>query len=94
MRLSKEKVSFLKSTVQSVDSHAKLYLFGSRVDDERRGGDIDILIVSEHFDREAKRALRLGFYEHFGEQKLDLLVDDGSFQEPFHKIALEKGVQL
>ena len=94
MRLSSEEVMLLKSTLKGLDEKAELYLFGSRVDDNKRGGDIDLLIVSSMFDKAAKRAFRLAFFERFGEQKLDVLVDDGSFLEPFHKIAFERGMKL
>ena len=94
MRLSQEEIDTIKSTVLMLDSKAEVYLFGSRVDDSKRGGDIDVLIVSKQIDREAKRRVRLAFFERFGEQKMDVLVDDGSFNEPFHKIALERGIKL
>ena len=94
MRLSSEEVMLLKSTLKRLDEKAELYLFGSRVDDSKRGGDIDLLIVSSVLDKAAKRAFRLAFFERFGDQKLDVLVDDGSFAEPFHKIAFERGIKL
>ncbi len=76
------------------DKNSQIYLFGSRVDDSKKGGDIDILIVSDKITRANKREIKLDFYEKFGEQKLDILVDDGSFVEPFSKIALKGGVEL
>ena len=94
MRLSQEEIDTIKSSVLMLDAKAEVYLFGSRVDDSKRGGDIDVLIVSKQIDREAKRRISLAFFERFGEQKMDVLVDDGSFNEPFHKIALERGIKL
>ena len=94
MRLSSEEVALLKSTLRQLDANAELYLFGSRIDDKKRGGDIDLLIVSSLLDKRAKRILRLAFFERFGEQKIDILLDDGHFKEPFHKLALERGVKL
>ena len=94
MRLSQEEIDTIKSSVLMLDAKAEVYLFGSRIDDSKRGGDIDVLIVSKQIDREAKRRVRLAFFERFGEQKMDVLVDDGSFNEPFHKIALERGIKL
>ena len=94
MRLSSEEVNLLKSKVEELDAQAELYLFGSRVDDSKRGGDIDLLIVSAIMDKTSKRELRLAFYERFGEQKIDILLDNGLFEEPFHKLALERGVRL
>jgi len=94
MRLSSDEIDCLKTTLRTLDPSAELYLFGSRVDDSKRGGDIDLLIVSEVLDKKAKRILRLTFFERFGEQKIDILLDNGQFKEPFHKLALERGVKL
>jgi len=94
MRLTTEEIKVLKTTLQTLSSQAKLYLFGSRVDDMQKGGDIDLLIVAKDFNREKLRSLRLEFFKYFGEQKLDIIVDDGSFQDPFHKIIFQKAVIL
>lgn len=94
MRLSSEEINRIKSSVAQFDKDACVYLFGSRTDDNKRGGDIDILIVSDKIDRTQKRMIRLDFFERFGEQKLDIIIDDGTFREPFHEIALNRGVKL
>ena len=45
MRLSEKQIKVLKDKLNSISSSAKLYLFGSRVDDTKKGGDIDLLVV-------------------------------------------------
>ena len=94
MRLSKDEVRILKNTLYTLNSDAKLYLFGSRLYDDKKGGDIDLLIVSKTFTKKLLRKLRIEFFKYFGEQKLDIIVDDGSFSNPFHKIAYQKAIQL
>ncbi len=94
MRLSLDEVKLLKKTLHQLSSNAELYLFGSRTDDNRRGGDIDLLIVSKDFTKKDLRKFRIEFFKTFGEQKLDIIVDDGSFENPFHKLILEKAVKL
>jgi len=47
MRLSIFEQEAIKNAVAQGDKEAKVYLFGSRVDDTKRGGDIDILILSQ-----------------------------------------------
>jgi predicted nucleotidyltransferase len=94
MRLSKDEVKILKNTLHTLNSDAKLYLFGSRLYDNKKGGDIDLLIVSKTFTKKLLRKLRVEFFKYFGEQKLDIIVDDGSFSNPFHKIAYQKAIQL
>ena len=94
MRLSKEEINNLKTSVFSFDKEAKLYLFGSRTDDQKRGGDIDLLIISKNINREQVRKIKLNFYDEFGEQKIDILQDDGKLDEPFKKLIFTKAVEL
>ncbi len=45
MRLYQDQIKVLKNKLQSISSTAQLYLFGSRVDDTKRGGDIEKAIL-------------------------------------------------
>ncbi len=94
MRLSTQEVNVLKEKLDSLHKEARLYLFGSRVDDEKKGGDIDILVVSEKINKKDIRFLRLDFFDHFGEQKLDIVLDNGDFKNPFTKLIKQKAVLL
>lgn len=94
MRLSREEIQTLKTTLQKLSPEAKIYLFGSRIDDDKKGGDIDLLIVSDSLGRQDLRKIRLDFFKAFGEQKMDIILDDGSFEDPFHKLILQKAVQI
>lgn len=94
MRLSKEEINNLKTSVFSFDKEAKLYLFGSRTDDQKRGGDIDLLIISKNINREEVRKIKLNFYDEFGEQQIDILQDDGKLDEPFKKLIFTKAIEL
>ncbi len=94
MRISQKEIEILKKTLFNLCKDAKLYLFGSRVDDAKKGGDIDLLIISKKFSKKNLRVLRLEFFKYFGEQKLDIVIDDGSFKNPFTKIIYEKAVLL
>lgn len=94
MRLETEQINCLKNTLEMLASDARLYLFGSRVDDSKRGGDIDLLIVSEKLTKKDIRILRIEFFKHFGEQKLDIVLDNGALQDPFVKHILQKAVLL
>ncbi len=44
MRLKKDDVEKIKKVIQTKISDAKIYLFGSRVDDSKKGGDIDLFV--------------------------------------------------
>ena len=94
MRLTRDEITLLKQKLTSLSKEAKLYLFGSRVDDSKRGGDIDLLVVSSVLTKKDLRHLRLAFFKVFGEQKLDIILDNGTFANPFHKIISQKAVRL
>lgn len=93
MRLKEFEQSAIIATVKSLDAEARVYLFGSRVDDRKKGGDIDLLVMSDRLGGDAKRAIRIKLFELLGEQKIDLIVaaDD---TDPFVRLALETGVEL
>lgn len=94
MRLNQNQVKILKDKLETICSSAQLYLFGSRVDDDKKGGDIDLIVVSKEVTKKDLRYLRIEFFKHFGEQKLDIILDDGEFKNPFIKHILKKAVLL
>ncbi len=94
MRISDEQVKVLKNKLYTLSNQAKLYLFGSRVDDNKKGGDIDLLVVDTTLTKKDLRVLRIEFFKYFGEQKLDILLDDGRFKSPFSKHIFKKAVLL
>jgi len=84
----------LRDTLQKLDEKAEIYLFGSRVDDLAKGGDIDLLIRSRHLNRRDLRRLKLAFYDAFGEQKIDIVLDDGQKNDPFLRLVRTQAVLL
>ncbi len=93
MRLKDSEQIAILSTVKSLDPNARIYLFGSRVDDTKKGGDIDLLVMSDSLTREDKRTIKIKLYDLLGEQKIDIvLATDDS--DPFVKLAIETGVKL
>ncbi|TWJ19307.1 nucleotidyltransferase family protein [Geobacter argillaceus] len=93
MRLKSSEQAAILSTVKCLDTNARVYLFGSRVDDAKKGGDIDLLVMSDKLTLDDKRTIKMKLYELIGEQKIDLVLaaDDS---DPFVKLALETGVEL
>lgn len=80
--------------MNELSKDAQLYLFGSRVDDTKRGGDIDLLIVSKSLTKKDLRFIRIDFFNYFGEQKIDIVLDNGEFKNPFTKHIFKKAVLL
>ena len=93
MRLSQYEIQSIKDVVYSLDSNAKIYLFGSRVYDDKRGGDIDLLIVSNKLTSKDTRKARLALYNKIGEQKIDVVIAK-DLSKPFTRIAAEEGILL
>ncbi|WP_309498797.1 nucleotidyltransferase domain-containing protein [Sulfurovum sp.] len=94
MRLGQEQIDLLKNKLKALSLNAKIYLFGSRVDDTKKGGDIDLLVVSDEITKKDLRILRVEFFKYFGEQKLDIVLDNGEFKNPFTKHIFQKAVLL
>ena len=78
MRLRSDAIHIIREEVaRAFGAHAEVRLFGSRVDDQRRGGDIDLYIEAdgtpaELLDRELRLHARL--QQRLGEQRIDLIV--------------------
>lgn len=67
----------LESVAFELGRSAKVYLFGSRVDDTKRGGDIDLLIeVPGLVDNRIKKKINIigRIHKKIGEQKIDLII--------------------
>ena len=95
MRLSIEKIDNLKNSIISILPHSKIYLFGSRVDNSKKGGDIDILILGERrLDFREKAKIERAFFEKFGEQKLDLISFEYNSNNAFKEVILEEAIRL
>jgi len=94
MRISQEEITLLKDTLYSFSKEAKLYLFGSRIDDSKKGGDIGLLVISKELNYKDIRKLRVEFFKKFWEQKIDIVLDDGSCSDSFIKIIKQKAILL
>jgi predicted nucleotidyltransferase len=93
MRLNQQEINAIKQSVQTLDAHAKIYLFGSRVDINKKGGDIDLLILSQVLDYNDKLRIKMRLFEQIEEQKVDIIIAKDT-TEPFIQIALEQGILL
>ncbi len=101
MRLSVFECETLKNAARdSFGERVELRLFGSRADDSRKGGDIDLLInVALTDPTEIARAhtrFLSRVYAQMGEQKLDVLIDFPGRQSkaPIFELARQEGVRL
>ena len=95
MRLKKEQAENLKKSILAILPDSKTYLFGSRVDDSKKGGDIDILILGNRIlNFIEKGKIETNFFKEFGEQKLDLVSLENDTKDPFKDIAMMEAIEL
>ena len=99
MRLSSNAQRTIRDTVGEIfGPDATVFLFGSRTDDRARGGDIDLLVQSEHpIENRGRKTLQLvaRLQIRLGDQPIDVLVvDSESIRQPVHEEALRTGVRL
>ncbi len=94
VRLSLEEIKIIKDIIKKYDENAKVILFGSRVDLNKKGGDIDLLIISKKIDLKKILDIKADFFIYFGDRKIDLIVTDNIEQNSFYKFAFQSGVEL
>ncbi len=73
----------------------EVYLFGSRVDDTRRGGDIDLYVVPGEKDDlfERKTRFLVELWKRLGEQRIDVVLSRNP-ERAIEKVAREEGIRL
>jgi uncharacterized protein len=95
MRLGVNDAKTVRQEVRRLDPDAEVYLYGSRVDDSARGGDIDLLVVSDKLGFRDLLRLRAAILDQLGWQQLDLIVcRRDQLNEPLAAAARETGVEL
>lgn len=99
MRLTPEQIHAIRLGVaQLAGQDARVWLFGSRVHDQERGGDVDLLLeldvpVSEPAQLAARLSARVSRAMHG--RKVDVVVKAPNLMHlPIHSIALQEGVRL
>jgi predicted nucleotidyltransferase len=99
VRLSSEQITQIRqSAAESFDPEARVWLIGSRVDDSKRGGDIDLYVESPQ-PGAATLPQQMRFWSllqrRLGEQRIDIVVHAAdSSPQAVHQIARSSGVPL
>ena len=95
MRLSQRYIDVIKSRFKEFFNDGDIYLFGSRVDDNKKGGDIDLyLVLKEHtniFEKKIKFLSRVK--RELGEQKIDIVFNQDQ-NRLIEKEAIRWGIKL
>ena len=99
MRLTDTHITVIREAVAGLaGGAARVWLFGSRVHDDARGGDVDLLVeldqsVAEPAQLAAQLAARVS-RAMYG-RKVDVLIKAPNLKLlPIHTIALSEGIRL
>jgi predicted nucleotidyltransferase len=95
MRLTKSQIDAIRSaTSQNFGEGALIWLFGSRLDDNKRGGDVD-LYVETTSQNTLMTELRCKIaLEDSLDLSVDLLVKEPGKDKPIYNLAKAQGVRL
>lgn len=104
MRLSNDYISVFNNAITKflpISAKAELRLYGSRTDDLLKGGDIDLLLITNtaetaNYLKRHKPQIFGNIFLTIDEQKIDLLIVDATTAktEPFAKKAYENSILL
>jgi hypothetical protein len=99
MRLTAEQIAVIKqNTALIFGENAQVFLFGSRIDDSKKGGDIDLFIdLMDKIERPIEKILYLNglLQQALGMQKIDIIFHAPSYSyQPIHTAAKETGILL
>lgn len=106
MRISARQIQTLKNCVaRHFGPNARLWLFGSRVNDALRGGDYDLYIETDLKDpddiveRRLKTLASMHSTPEFEGEKIDLVVrpstdEESSAELPIYRVARQDGIPL
>ncbi|HXP62642.1 MAG TPA: nucleotidyltransferase domain-containing protein [Dongiaceae bacterium] len=95
MRLGANEAKTICEQIRQCDPAAEIYLFGSRADDSAKGGDIDLLVVSDKLGFRDVLKLRTAILDRIGWQQLDVVVRRrNQLSEPLAAVAMQTGVKL
>jgi predicted nucleotidyltransferase len=95
MRLSEFQYQSIRNVVADYLSNYELKLFGSRTDDNAKGGDIDLLILTDSkLKLDDKWAIRREIEKLIGQQKIDIVNFTFDEENPFKELILENAIKL
>lgn len=97
MRLSQSQVLAIKQIIQhSLGAKSEVWLFGSRVHDSARGGDIDLYVETHKLcGLQQKLRLMTKIQRAIGLRKVDLIIKTETCEhKAIYDTAKSKGVRL
>jgi len=105
MRLSTDQIFAIRQAATvALGQGTSVWLFGSRVDDAKKGGDIDLLVCPQSHTASDSAEGEQGFMQkikmltllerHLGERKVDLVVEQPHDMRPIVEVAYTTGIKI
>ncbi len=105
MRLSTDQIFAIRQDATvAFGQGTSVWLFGSRVDDAKKGGDIDLLVCPQSHTASDAAEGEQGFMQkikmltllerYLGERKVDLVVEQPQDTRPIVEVAHKTGIKL
>ena len=95
MRLTLKEVKAIKEVFLEIFEDGKIYLFGSRIDESKRGGDIDLFIQTTKKNKTLHNKIKFLtlLKQKIGDQKIDVILSKDTTRV-IEQEALKKGIEL
>ncbi len=97
MRLSKFEIKIIKESAKNIfGNDTKVFLFGSRINDKLKGGDIDIYIETNRtidiLNKKIKMLVELK--KILGDRRIDIVINNFQSNKDIFTIARQEGILL
>ena len=93
MRITQAEKKTICDAIHGFDPEARIFLFGSRADDAKRGGDIDIIVLSKTLSPAHKLKIKASIFGTLDEQKIDIVISNNQ-TDAFVKLILRDAIPL
>ena len=105
MRLNDDQIQAIRqAAISAFGQGTSVWLFGSRVDDAKKGGDIDLLVCPQVRSAEDAAEPQHAFMQkikmlnllerYLGERKIDLVVEQAQDPRPIVEVAHKTGIKI
>ncbi len=99
MRLTPDQLQAIRSaSIAAFSPNVSVWLFGSRVDDRKKGGDIDLLVQPDPAasDQLFSRKIRFltNLERHLGERKIDVVIQTPNDTRAIVDVAQSTGIRI
>ena len=94
VRLKDWEIKAIKKAIKKFDENAKIYIYGSRTNLNKKGGDIDILVISNKISLQDQLKIKAKLIVLLGDRKIDLLVAKSKDETNFVNLAYNQAVEI